>query len=112
MKEDYPLFIKWRRILSYLLDISSKFPKNARFNICDRLTRISLDILELIIEAIYTKKRRRVLHKANLNLEKVRALAHISFERRYISEKQYRYIAGEINEAGRMLGGWLKTCAE
>ena len=112
MKEDYPLFIKWRYILDHILDISGKFPKNVRFNLCDRLTNLSLDVLELIIEAIYTQKRIPLLNQANLNVEKVRALIYICFSRRYISEKQYRYIAEEINEAGRMIGGWLKTCAE
>ena len=112
MKEDYPLFIKWRYILSYVLDISGKFPKSVRFNLCDRLTNLSLDVLELIIEAIYSKNRLNLLNRANLAIEKVRAMIYISFNRRYISEKQYRYIAGEIDEAGRMLGGWLKTCVE
>jgi hypothetical protein len=55
MKDDYPLYIKWRYIVAYMLDISGKFPKNVRFNLADRLTNISLDVLEAIIEAIYAK---------------------------------------------------------
>jgi four helix bundle protein len=112
MKDDYPVYIKWRYIVSYMLDICGKFPKNVRFNLANRLTNISLDVIELIIEAIYTKRKLKILQKANLYIEKIRALLQISVERRYISVSQYEHIAKEINETGKMIGGWLKTCAE
>lgn len=112
MKDDYPLYVKWRYIVEYILDICSKYPKSVRFNLVDRLTNISLDVLELIIEAIYVKNKSKTLVKANLYMEKLRALLQISVNKRYISLKQYEYIFFEINEAGKMLGGWLKTCKE
>lgn len=112
MREDYPLYVKWRYITGYMLDISGKFPKNVRFNICDRITNISLDIIELIIEAIYAKKKREILQRMNIKLEKLRALMQVSVDKKYLSISQYEYISREINEAGKMTGGWLKSCAE
>ncbi|HOA08417.1 MAG TPA: diversity-generating retroelement protein Avd [Spirochaetota bacterium] len=109
MKDDFPVYIKWRYICSYMLDISGKFPKNVRFNLADRLTNISLDVLEAIIEAIYAKDKTEILKKANLQIEKIRALLQISNDRKYISISQYGHISGEINEAGKMIGGWIKT---
>ena len=110
MKDDYPLYAKWRYIVGYLLELCGKFPKNARFNLSDRITNISLDVLELIIEAIYAKKKSDILRKANLKTEKIRALMQIAADKKYISLKQYGYISGEINEAGKMIGGWIKKC--
>ena len=78
MTKDYPLFIKWRGLVSYLLDLSGKYPKNVRFNLCDRITTLSLDAMELIVEAIYTKQRSVPLKKLNLTLEKIRVLMQIS----------------------------------
>jgi hypothetical protein len=112
MKEDYPLYMKWRYIAGYMLDICGKFPKNVRFNICDRITNISLDVLELIVEAIYAKKKIDILRRMNLYLEKLRALMQISVEKKYISLSQYEHISIEINEAGKMIGGWIKSCGE
>lgn len=109
MKEDYPLFIKWRYICGYMLDISGKFPKSVRFNLADRLTNISLDVLEAIIEAIYAKEKADILRKSNLYIEKLRALLQISVDKKYISIGQYEHISGEINEAGKMIGGWVKA---
>ena len=112
MKNDYPLYVKWRYILEYILDISSKFPKTVRFNLADRLTNTALDVLELIVKAIYAKKKSEFLNKANIYLEIIRALLQITVNKRYISIKQYEHISYEINEAGKMLGGWYKLCKE
>jgi len=112
MKDDYPLYIKWQYIVAYLLDTCGKFPKNVRFNLSDRLTNTSLDILELIIEAIYAKRKTHILLKANLSMEKTRALLQISVNKKYISMGQYEHISNEINESGQMLGGWIKSCKE
>jgi hypothetical protein len=50
--------------------------------------------------------------KANLYMEKIRALLQISVDKKYISIDQYEHISGEINEAGKMIGGWIKSCGE
>lgn len=112
MKDDYPLYIKWRYIVEYLLEICGKFPQNVRFNLADRLTNISLDVIECIIEAIYARKKSDILARANLHVEKIRVLLQISMNKKYISIGQYGHISGEVNEAGKMLGGWIKSCKE
>ncbi len=112
MKDDYPLYVRWRYIVEYLLDICGKFPKNARFNLADRITNISLDVMEHIIEAIYAREKVEILKKANLCIEKIRALMQIVLNKKYISIGQYGHISEEINETGKMLGGWLKSCKE
>ena len=112
VKEDYPLYMKWRFIIGYLLDLCGKYPKNVRFNLCDRITNMSLDVLEGIVEAIYAKRKTDILLRANLYMEKLRALMQISVDKKFISLSQYEYICSEINEAGKMIGGWIKSCRE
>ena len=65
MTEDYPLYIKWRYITEYILDICGKYPKNVRFSLCDRITNFTLDVMEAIIEAIYAKNKTHILERAN-----------------------------------------------
>ncbi len=110
MSDKYPLFIKWRGIVEYLLHVCGKYPKSVRFNLCDRITNLSLDILELIVEAIYSKERETILQKINLSIEKIRALMQISLQNKYISMSQYEHIMREIDGAGKMVGGWIKHC--
>ncbi|MBN1617114.1 MAG: diversity-generating retroelement protein Avd [Spirochaetales bacterium] len=110
MTDDYPLYISWRRITEYLIELCGSYPRNVRFTLCDRITNISLDVLEAIIEAIYAKQKTDILQSANLYMEKLRALMQISVNKKYISVRQYEHITREINEAGKMLGGWKRSC--
>lgn len=112
MKEDYPLFVHWYRTLNWILFTVENFPRKARFSLASRLADGALDTIELIIEAIYTKERRSILAKINLHLEKQRVLFRIAHDRRYISVRQYEYIAEAIEEAGRMVGGWKRLADE
>lgn len=110
MTDDYPLYSAWRRVTEYLIELCGSYPKNVRFTLCDRITNLSLDVLESIIEAIYAKYKTDILHKTNLYIEKLRALIQISVNKKYISVQQYEHVSREINEAGKMLGGWKKSC--
>jgi len=112
MKDDYPLYRKWLYIVEYIFDICGKFPKNVRFSLCSRMMEFSLDVLERIIEAIYAKHKSDILRTANLYMEKLRSLLQISVNKKYISINQYEHISYEINEAGKMIGGWIKSCKE
>ena len=96
MRADYPVFTKWYKTLDWILDKCEKFPKNVRFTVTSRIVNISLDVMEGIIEAIYTKNRAYILQRVNLYIEKLRVFFRISFERRYISERQYVYISTEL----------------
>ena len=107
-KKDLPIFIKWMDFLKWLLVTLDGFPKKARFNFSDRLTYLSLQIIEDLVEARYNKNKSVVLRRANMNLEKIRILMRICFELRFLSRQGYEHSSVLINEVGKMLGGWLK----
>jgi len=110
--EDYPLFMHWYKTLDWILDRTEKMPKSVRFSISTRIASTGIDIIENIIETIYTKDKWKHLRNMNMNFEKLRVLFRICHERHYISTRQYQYISEQINEAGKMCGGWLKKCKE
>lgn len=112
MKEKYPIFERWFKILDWILTTVEKYPKSVRFTVSGRVANISLDVMEKIIEAIYTKKRLDILKDINLYIEKLRVLFRISMERKYISVRQYEFISNELNEAGMMIGGWQRNEAD
>lgn len=108
MKEDYPLFVKWYDLMNYLIDRVEKFPRNVRFTVSDRIFNLVLDISDLIVEAIYTKERKNILKSINLNIERLRIYIRLCHDRKYISTKQLAFITENVNEVGKMVGGWNK----
>lgn len=110
--EEYEIFSRFYKFLKYMLDRIEKYPRESKFTIGDRIVNILLKIQEGIIEGIYTKNRYAILKEINMNLEKLRIYMRLSFEKKYISPNQYQYIFEEINEIGKMNGGWIKQCRE
>ena len=108
MTEDYPVFRKWSDTLDWILDTVEKYPKTVRFTISSRITEISINTIELLVEAIYERYKINILKQTNLNIEKLRVFFRISYNRKYISVRQYEYISRELNEVGAMIGGWMK----
>jgi hypothetical protein len=107
--ENLPVFIRWTELLSYVMDTTEKFPKRVRFTISTRIDNMALGVLELIIETAYTKKRTHLIQKTNLELEKMRVLFRICYQKRYLSGKKFKHIIHELYEIGKMLGGWARS---
>lgn len=112
MKEDYPIFMHWYQTLDWILATVERFPKNVRFSLASRLADVALETMDLIVEAIYTKHRLRLLDRVNLLLEQQRVLFRIACDRRYLSRRQHAYIANALEESGQMIGGWRKKSHE
>jgi len=89
----------------------ANFPKDQRFLLADRIETILLDILEMLIEAVYSKQKRDILIKVNLKLDQLRFMMRIAKDMKYVSVKGYDYFCQSALEIGRMVGGWLRVCA-
>ena len=107
--KDFPIFAKWYCIMEWILDKTEKMPVSVRFSLSNRIASFAIDNIEIITEAIYSKNKQKLLRKLNLNIEKLRILFRLCYDKRYISEKQYVYISQNLNEAGKMCGGWIKS---
>ena len=77
-RAELPIFVKWVEFLKWFLPTLEKFPKKSRFTITNRVENIALDIVELLIEARYSREKRSLLRKINLDLEKIRILLRVS----------------------------------
>ena len=103
-----PVVTKMRDLLTWLLERVASFPRSYRFVLGERIGNLAVDVLEKLLEAAYSAQKQAVLQRANLDLEKLRHLLRSAFELKCINVKQYEYVAYEIDEVGRMVGGWLK----
>lgn len=109
MKSEIPAVTKLYDIILWLIPQVEKFPRDYKFTLGGRIINNIFDSLETIIEAAYTKDKTYLLRKLNLQLEKLRYMIRLSTDIKALSVKKYAYISGEINELGKMIGGWLKT---
>ncbi|MBM4401400.1 MAG: diversity-generating retroelement protein Avd [Crenarchaeota archaeon] len=109
MKKITPVVEKHYKLILWMLPKIANFPKDQRFLLADRIERILLDILELLIEAVYSKHKRDILIKVNLKLDVLRFMMRIAKDMKYISVQGYDFFCQSVLEIGRMVGGWLKA---
>ncbi len=74
MGKEIPAVTKLYDIILWIFPQVEKFKRDFKFTIGDRIVTNLLDSLETIIEAVYTKEKKRHLTRLNLQLEKLRFL--------------------------------------
>lgn len=62
----------------------------------------------MLIKANYSKQKVDLLKEANIGLEILRHLIRLSYDLRFISTEKYEYISREINQIGKLIGGWIR----
>lgn len=95
-------------LLLYLIPQISKFPRSQRYLLGDRLETIALDVLEIILEAAYSRDKTPLLSKANVKLETARYYVRLCKDLNLMDLQRYEVLSRMINEVGVQLGGWIK----
>lgn len=108
MTPDPPLFVLWYDFTKWLLTKTEKFPRKIRFTLTSRIDNLALDIIEGIVEARYTTKKKEILRRVDLLMERLRILLRMCHDKQVLDHKGYEYAVRKIDEAGRMVGGWRK----
>lgn len=93
-----------------LVPVLSKFPKQYKFNLGERMQNFASDLMEILVEAYYSPKDRKkeLLAKANIKIETLRRYIRLAYEMGLYSSSTFGRLAGALDEVGRMTGGWLK----
>jgi hypothetical protein len=103
-----PLYTVWEEFCGWTLDRTNGIPKGQRFTFGQRLDERTLTVLEMIVACIYSRDKAVVLERINLEIELLRTLWRLVQKRGWISLQQLEYANRCLDEAGRMVGGWLR----
>lgn len=95
-------------LIKWIIPVLEKFPRSQKFLLADRIEVLLLDIMEMIIQSVYTRDKEKFLREANIKIEKLRYLVRLVHDMKYVSTKKYEYIISALHEIGCEIGGWLK----
>jgi hypothetical protein len=108
MRKEVDAVTKLYDFLLWMIPKLDQFPRSQKFILGDRIETLMLDILQLLIEAAYSKHKQPMLKSANLKLENLRYLIRLSKDLKLINIKGYEFSARSLDDIGRSIGGWLK----
>jgi len=108
-----PIYTVAVELVGWTLDRTSALPKSQRFTFGQRLDNLTLDALLLIVRARFAQRASKpeLLRDLNLLLEQLRVLWRLTHQRRWISQQQLVFANAQLDEIGRMCGGWLQSVA-
>jgi len=70
--EELTVIVKTYDLILWSCQHTSRFPRNHRFVLGERIERSLYDLLETLVQAKYTRERTMLLEQANLKLEILR----------------------------------------
>ena len=108
-QEELVVITKTYDLILWSCNHTSRFPRQHRFVLGERLERTLYDLLETLIRAKYTRDRKSLLDNANLKLEVLRFQIRLSKDLQCLKVNSYEFASKQINEIGKLVGGWLKT---
>lgn len=104
-----PAVEKAYQYLIWLVPTLEKLPRSQKFLIGDRIQTAATEVVELLTDAIYTRDRKSLLRTAQLRIERQRILMRALTDLKLIDLRRYEHSAKELNEIGKMIGGWIKA---
>ena len=110
LKENLLVIDRTYELLKWFLGRLAKFPRSHRYGLGQRIETTLYGVFEGLIRARYCSAEARVaqLNDLNLQLEILRMHSRLADELAMLPHSSYEFASREINEIGKMVGGWLK----
>lgn len=107
---DLRVLVKCEALVEALLDRTAGFPKVVRFTLTQRVENAALDALEALVEARFAPgaEADAPLARVDAALARLRVLLRLCHRRRVLSGGGYEALSQDVDEVGRMVGGWRR----
>jgi len=112
MLEDMHVFHKTYEFMKWLHTLLNKFPRAEKYTLGQKIENSALGVLEGIIQSNNDFDKTASLQKTIVELDKLRIYLRMAKDFQYVSFQQYEYGSSQINEIGKMLGGWYKKFSD
>ncbi|OGH21344.1 MAG: hypothetical protein A2958_00905 [Candidatus Levybacteria bacterium RIFCSPLOWO2_01_FULL_38_13] len=106
-----PIFQKLYDFYKLLYQYLKLFPQKDRYTLGQKIDNLSLTIFEMVITAgaISKEKKLPYLEKSIATLNLLKILIRLAKDVRALDNKKYLELQENLQEIGKMLGGWKKS---
>jgi hypothetical protein len=109
MLYDLKIFQKVYDFLLWLKPTVQRFSRVHKYSLGLELEKQALNLLSQIIRANFKREdRKNAIEECFVYYEVVKILIRMAKDYKLLSLKQYEFAAKELEEIGKLLGGWYK----
>jgi hypothetical protein len=108
---DIPIFKKSYDLYKDFYTLRLSVPKQDRYTLWQKCESLLIEILEGILYASQQTKSDKLptLERTSVKLNFLRVCVRLMHDTRALNSKKYIVIEANLDEIGRMLGGWIKS---
>ena len=108
---DIPIFQKSYDLYKQLHEYRRLIPKQDRYTVYEKAEQSLLSVISHIFKAGTANKESKyiLLQRASTELNLLRVFIRLLKDIKAIYNKKYIVIQSEVDEIGRMLGGWIRS---
>ncbi len=107
------IYKQYLDLIFYVTNLLLKYPKGERHGLSADVREALYDGLKDILLAyrLYNKKEKiHYLNELDVQLKFIKALARISYRKKYINNRNYNAWCKKLFHLGNLLGGWIVSC--
>lgn len=107
---DLPVIHKLLAVYKQWQDFLPDFPKTSRYTLGARIDNSFIQVAELVFSACYLKVEQKIIaiEKASAKLDLLKFFLRMAWEIKAIDNKKYIVLSEQLDEIGKMLGGWTR----
>ncbi len=105
-----PLYIKTYDFVKLIYQISHQFPKEYKYGLGAEMQKIAWDILDEIVRvnSLPDLEKRQGINRISALFDRFKIRFRLAYELGFLPAKKFAFAQSEIQEIGRMIGGWIK----
>jgi hypothetical protein len=110
-KADIPIIKKLYELYKLFYSYSALFPKKDKYTLGAKCEMYIIATLELSLEAgcAYRDEKLALIKKANAKFDALKLFIRLLKDLNIIDSKKYLKLQEQIQEIGKMLGGWQRS---
>ena len=109
--EELKILQKTYDMINYGNKCLLQFPRAERYALAAEIKQSMYKILRLIIQANKQRNKRPLQIEIDVELDVLRTFIRLAADKQtaYLSLRKYEIWSKQLNEIGKMLGGWMKA---
>jgi hypothetical protein len=107
---DLPVIQKQIKVYKFWQELLNNFPKTSKYSLGAKIDATLLETIELTFNTSHLRGKQKLeqISHAGTKLDLVKFFLRIAWEIKALDNKKYAAISEQLDEIGRMIGGWAK----
>lgn len=107
--EELKILQKTYDMIQYAYICLRQFPRSEKYALAGEIKKVMASLLRLIIQANKRYFKKTTLQDIDIELQTLKTYVRLSKDLEFLPTRRYEIWAKQLDEIGKMLGGWIKS---